>query len=46
MTQTQQEVVDLTALRPLFGANALTDHKVELRSGGYAKDTIGITTVP
>jgi 7-cyano-7-deazaguanine synthase len=46
ITQTPQEVVDLTALRPLFGANALTDHKVDLPSGEYAKETIGITTVP
>jgi len=46
ITETPQEVVDLTSLCPLFGANALTDHKVELPSGGYAKETIGITTVP
>ncbi|TWT52271.1 7-cyano-7-deazaguanine synthase QueC [Allorhodopirellula solitaria] len=46
ITQTPQEVVDLTALRPLFGANALTEHKIELPTGGYAKETIGITTVP
>lgn len=46
MTQTPQEIVDLTALRPLFGANALTDHEVDIPSGEYAIGSIGITTVP
>jgi 7-cyano-7-deazaguanine synthase len=45
-TQTTQELVDLTSLRPLFGANALTDHRVALPSGEYSNSTIGITTVP
>ena len=45
-TQTTQESVDLSSLRPLFGANALTDHSVALPSGEYSDSTIGITTVP
>jgi len=45
-TQTTQESVDLTSLRPLFGANALTDRSVALPSGEYSGSTIGITTVP
>jgi len=46
LTYTPQEMVDLTALRPLFGANALTDHKIDIPAGEYAVDTIGVTTVP
>lgn len=46
ITQTPQEIVNLASLRPLFGSNALTDHELELPSGEYAKETIGITTVP
>jgi len=45
-TQTTQESVDLTSLRPMFGANALTDLSVTLPSGEYSNSTIGITTVP
>ncbi len=46
LTKTPQEIVDLSALAPLFGANALTDQSVDLPSGEYAKETIGTTTVP
>lgn len=46
LTQTTQESVDLTSLRPLFGSNALTDFSVALPAGEYSDETIGITKVP
>lgn len=46
LTRTPQEIVDLSALAPLFGANALTDHSIELPTGEYAESTISTTTVP
>jgi len=45
-TQTTQELVDISSLRPLFGKNALTDHSVSVPAGEYSDTTIGVTTVP
>ncbi len=46
ITATSQEIVDLSALAPLFGANALTDHSVDLPEGEYSEETISVSTVP
>jgi len=46
MTDTSHELVDLTTLSSVLGANALTDRGVAIPHGEYASDTIGITTVP
>lgn len=46
LTQTPQEVVDLTGVAPLFGANALTDVGVDVPHGEYDAATMKVTTVP
>ena len=45
-TDTPHELVDLTTLSPIFGANALTNRSVAIPHGEYASETIGMTTVP
>lgn len=42
----ERRTVDMTALVGFFGDNALTSSAVALPEGGYATETIGVTTVP
>jgi 7-cyano-7-deazaguanine synthase len=42
----EQQVVDLSALAPLFGTNRLTDPHGEVPEGPYRPETLALTTVP
>ena len=40
------DVADLSALRPLFGQNSLTDKNIDVPEGGYADENMKSTVVP
>jgi 7-cyano-7-deazaguanine synthase len=46
LTDTPQEIVDVSALGPFFGSNALTNQSIVLPSGEYSQETIDTTKVP
>ncbi len=42
----EHHVVDLRALRPLFGRSSLTDETVPIPNGSYTADSMKVTVVP